>query len=321
MIQSLRISDALRCILLNGVNGPNMACPKEGMGRKASRENVNLCKRALTPSPDRITLGWWKGVNLGGLVSAHTRAGSRIWEVDRLYLHSLGSNRGSDLDTDTSWPPPVPELDSLELLESLVYQAGCKSAQRIFLRIPSGSPVAPVAQQCGFFPSFEETLFEGKNIAAASWGDPPIPNLRTRLIQDDYPLFQLFNAATPPSVRTAVALTFDQWQDSQEGRQENTRQWVVECDDRVTAWLSLPGSNRHGPAQMLVHPDHSGLVPGLINLALNSAGARSWLLPDYQDYLRHYLQHWGLQPVTNYTMLIKTVAVPVRSPGVAAVEA
>ncbi len=321
MIQSLNISDALRCILLNGVNGSNVACPKEAMGRKASRENVNLCKRALTPSPDRITLGWWKGVNLGGLVSAHTRAGSRIWEVDRLYLHSLGSDRGSDRDADTSWSSPALELDSLELLESLVHQAGCKSAERIFLRIPSGSPVAPVAQRCGFFPSFEETLFEGKSIPAASLGDPPIPNLRTRLTQDDYPLFQLFNAATPPLVRTALGLTFDQWRDSQEGLQGNTRHWVVECDDRITAWLSLPGSHRSGPAQMLVHPDHHGLAPGLINLALNSAGARSWLLPNYQDYLRHYLEHRGLQVVTNYTMLIKTVAVPVRSPGVAAVEA
>ncbi len=321
MIQSLRISDALRCILLNGVNGPNVACPKEAMGRKASRENVNLCKQALTPSPDRITLGWWKGVNLGGLVSAHTRAGSRIWEVDRLYLHSMGSDRGSEQDADTSWPSQAPELESLELLESLVYQAGCKSAERILLRIPSGSPVALVAQRSGFFPSFAETLFEGSNIVAASNAAPPIPNLRTRLIQDDYPLFQLFTSATPPSVRTAVALTFDQWRDSQDGVQENTRQWVVECDDRITAWLSLPAPHRHGPAQMLVHPDHTGLVSGLINLALNSAGARSWLLPDYQDYLRHYLQQRGLQAVANYTMLIKTVAVPVRSPGVAAVEA
>ena len=321
MIQTLRISDALRCILLNGVNGLNVACPREAMGKKASRENVNLCKQALTPSPDRITLGWWKGVNLGGLVSARTRAGRRVWEVDRLYLHSLGSGRGSDRDADTNWPFPAPELESLELLESLVHQAGCKSAERIFLRIPSGSPVAPVAQRCGFFPSFEETLFEGKNIAAASSEDSPIPNLRTRLIQDDYPLFQLFTAATPPSVRTAAGLTFDQWRDSQEGLQENTRQWVVECDDRVAAWLSLPDSQRHGPAQMLVHPDHAGLVPALINLALNSAGARSWLLPDYQDYLRHHLQQWGLEAVTNYTMLIKTVAVPVGSPCVAAVEA
>ena len=320
MIQSLRISDALRCIFLNGVNGLNVACPKEAMGRKASRENVNLCKQALTPSPDRITLGWWKGVNLGGLVSARTRAGRRIWEVDRLYLHSLGSDRGLDQSADTSWPSPDPELDSLELLEALVHQAGCKSAERIFLRIPAGSPVAPVAQRCGFFPTYEETLFEGKSIAASS-EDPPIPNLRTRLIQDEYPLFQLFTAATPPSVRTAVGLTFDQWRDSQEGLQENTRQWVVERDDRIAAWLSLPGSQRHSPAQMLVHPDHPGLVPGLINLALNSASARSWLLPDYQDYLRHHLQQRGLQAVTNYTMLIKTVAVLVGSPGVAAVEA
>ena len=321
MIQSLRISDALRCIFLNGVNGPNVACPKEAMGRKASRENVNLCKQALAPSPDRVILGWWKGVNLGGLVSAHTRAGSRAWEVDRLYLHSLELDRGSDGDADTNWPSQAPELDSLELLESLVYQAGCKSAERIFLRVPSGSPVAPVAQRCGFFPSFEETLFEGNHIAAANSEDPPIPNLRTRLMQDDYPLFQLFTAATPPSVRNAVGLTFDRWRDSQEGLPENTRQWVVECDDRITAWLSLPGSHRRGPAQILVHPDHPGLVSGLINLALNSAGAQSWLLPDYQDYLRHYLQYRGLQAVTNYTMLIKTVAVPVRVPGVAAVEA
>ena len=321
MIQSLRISDALRCILLNGVNGPNVACPKAAMGRKTSRENVNLCKQALAPSPDRITLGWWKGVNLGGLVSAHTRAGSRMWEVDRLYLHSLELDRGSDQDVDNSRPSPAPELDSLELLESLVRQAGFKSGERIFLRIPSGNRVATVAQRCGFFPSFEETLFEGSQIAAAIWEDHPIANLRTRLSQDDYSLFQLFNAATPASVRTSVGMTFDQWRGSQEGLQENTRQWVVECDDRISAWLSLPGSHRYGPAQMLVHPSHLELVPGLINLALNSTGTQSWLLPDFQDYLRHHLQQRGWQPVTNYTMLIKTVAVPVRSPGVAAVEA
>ena len=321
MIQSLRISDALRCILLNGVNGPNVACPKDSMGKKASRENVNLCKQALAPSPDRITLGWWKGVNLGGLVSAHTRAGSRIWEVDRLYLHSLELERESARDSDASWPAPAPQPESLELLEALVHQAGTKSAERIFLRIPSGSPVAPLAQQCGFFPIFEETLFEGKIFAATRSEEPPLSNLRTRLTQDDYPLFQLFTAATPTSVRTAVGMTFDRWRDYQEGLHKNTRQWVVECNDRIVAWLSLPGSQRHGPAQMLVHPDHTALVPGLINLALNSVGAQSWLLSDYQEYLRHHLQQRGLQAATNYTMLIKTVAVPVRTPGVAAVEA
>ena len=321
MIQSLRISDALRCILLNGVNGPNLACPKEAMGRKGSMngsmENVTLCKQALAPSPDRITLGWWQGINLGGLVSAHTRAGSCIWEVDRLYLRSVGPDR----DANAIWPSPPPDLESLELLESLVHQAGCKSAQRLFLRVPSGSPVTSVAQRCGFFPSFEESLFCGKHIAADSPANPPIPNLRTRLSQDDYPLFQLFTAATPQTVRTVVGLTFDQWRDSQESLQENTRQWVVERNDRIIGWLCLPGSNRHSPARMLVHPDHSQLVPGLINLGLSSAGAGSWLLPDYHDHLRRSLQLRGLQAVTNYTMLIKTVAVPVRSTGVAAVEA
>ena len=321
MIQSLRISDALRCILVNGIHGPNLACPKEAMGRKGSMkgsmENVTLCKQALTLSPDRITLGWWKGINLGGLVSAHTCTGSRFWEVDRLYLRSVEP----DPDSDTTWPPGTPELEFLELLESLVHQAGCKSAQRLFLRVPSSSPVTTLAQRCGFFPSFEETLFDGKNIAANSPENPPIPNLRARLSQDDYPLFQLFTAATPPAVRTRVGLTFDQWLDSQGGLQENTRQWVVERNDHIAAWLSLPGSNRRGPAQMLVHPDHPELVPGLINLGLSSAGAGCWLLPDYHDHLRRYLQLRGLLAVTKYTMLIKTVAVPVRSTGAAAVEA
>ena len=317
MIQSLRISDALRCILLNGVNGPNLACPHRTMGGKTSRENVTLCRNALTSSRDRITLGWWKGLNLGGLVSAHARAGSRIWEVDRLYLQSIGSYPNSEI----GWSSSGAEVESLELLESLVHQAGCKSAERIFLRIPSGCPVASLAQRCGFFPSFQETLFEGRNISGAGSEDPPISNLRTRLVQDDYPLFQLFNAATPSSIRTAIGMTLDRWRDSQENLQDNARQWVVERDDRIAAWLSLPGSSRSSPAQMLYHPDHSALIPSLVNLALKSAGGTRWLLPDYHEHLQHYLQHRGWQAETNYTMLIKTVAVPVRSPGVAAVEA
>lgn len=317
MMQPFRISDALRCSLLNSPRGPNLACPNVSSGSVWLRQNATLWKQALTQRQDRIMLGWWNGLRLGGLISARTRAGCRVWEVDHLYLPVDGlkmpaSYNGSALTFDGN---------SLELLERLILTAGWRSAERIFLRLPTDSSVIDLARRTGFFPCYEESLFEGVVSQLPGDGEVLPLNLRSLLPSDEYALFQLFNAATPSPVRVALGLTFDQWRDAREVQGRDGPEWVTESNGRITSWLKVPSANQREPGKLLVHPDHSNLLPGLLKLAHNSLGTQRWLLRDYQELIAGHLQDRGLHPTARYTMLIKTVAVPAMSPGMAQVGA
>ena len=317
MMQPFRISDALRCSLLNSPKGPNLACPRNDSGSVWLRQNATLWKQALTQRQDRIMLGWWNGLHLGGLISARTRSGCRVWEVDHLYLPA------GDLDlppTDNSRSLTF-DGDSLELLERLILTAGSRSAERIFLRLPAECAVIDLARRAGFFPCYEEALFEAVVSQIPSNGEAQPLNLRSLMPPDEYALFQLFNAATPAPVRVALGLTFDQWRDAREVQGRNGPEWITECNGRITSWLKVPSTNRAEPGKLLLHPDQSHLLPGLLKLAHNTLSTQRWLVADYQELIAGHLQHQGLQPIARYTMLIKTVAAPVMSPGMAQVGA
>lgn len=336
-MQPFHISDALRCSLLYSPRGPNLACPRDGSGSVWLRQNATLWKQALTQRQDRIMLGWWNGLRLGGLISARTRAGGRVWEVDQLYLSTInpqvpdaevspvnmgrvltfnGDTRNSGASGDTR-----DSGNSLELLERLILAAGDRSAERIFLRLPTDSAVIYLARRAGFFPCYEESLFEG--VVCQAPGDEEVPplNLHSLLPSDEYALFQLFNATTPASVRAALGLTCDQWRDAQAVQGRSGPEWITESKGRIISWLKVPSAKRGEPGKLLVHPDHSDQLAGLLKLAHNCLVTQRWLLADYQESIARHLQERGFQPTARYTMLVKTVAAPVMNPGMVQVGA
>ena len=317
MMEPFRISDALRCSLLNSPRGPNLACPRVGSGSLWLRQNATLWHQALTQRQDRIMLGWWDGLRLGGLISARTRAGCHVWEVDHLYLPATGP----DLPSAHNGNALTYDGNSLELLERLILTAGCRSAERIFLRLPTDSSAIDLARRTGFFPCYEEALYQGMVDQIPSNGEVLLHSLRSLLPSDEYALFQLFNAATPGSVRVALGLTFDQWRDAREVQGGNGPEWVTESKGRITSWLKAPLPKQCKPGQLLLHPDHCQLLPGLLKLAHNRVGVQRWLVADYLELIAKELQHLGFQPTALYTVLIKTVAAPAMSLGMAQVGA
>ena len=73
--------------------------------------------------------------------------------------------------------------------------------------------------------------------------------------------------------------------------------------------------------EVMAHPDYPDLLPALIDLALARPWAQRWLVPDYQVLAGELLHDRDFHEVDRYTMLIKTVAAQVMSPGVLPVEA
>jgi hypothetical protein len=346
MTQTLRISDALRCILLNSPKGSNLACARGSFASSITREKAALWKQVLTQRRNRITLVWWNGFRLGGLASIRTRAGRRVWEIDHLYLPTPDPGPQAN-HTNQNGRYASSDATTLEILEQLGQLAGWQSAERIFLRLPWDSPLIPLARRTGFFPSFQETLLEGTGGSISNNGAEPLERelplngpeppfvvslsnhqqricphtIRDPLPQDDFAVFQLFSATTPAAARVALGLTFDQWRDAQEPPDGKKQEWVAESNCRVTGWLSLSSSHGIWQGRIMTHPDHPQLLPAMVNLALSHAGPQKWLVPDYQKAVQDQLRQHKFREVARYTMLIKTVAVPVMCPGMAPVEA
>ena len=355
-MQSLRISDALRCTLPTTLRGPNLACPRDSLaGVIPGRQQARLWQNAVLQPAGRVALAQWDGLHLSGLVSARVRCGRRAWEIDGWYLPGRdwpqGGMPGGGNGTGGGLVPfpvsaPISEGDAaaLELLEQLIAAIGWRSGERIFLRLPAGSPALPLARRSGFYPCFNETLLEGYGgglnlnpgngvpASQADLGHPagdgsgPGGGLRPRTTQDEYALFQLFCASTPAAVRDALGLTFDQWQDAREplfsakngGRGQ---EWVAEHKDRIVGWLAMASHRRAREATAMAHSDYPERLAGLLDTALARPGGQRWLVPEYRAAVAERLLRQGFQARAEYTMLVKLAAVPARSYGMAPVEA
>jgi hypothetical protein len=316
MMSAFRVSDVLKCILLHAPKGPNLACPKETFTRSNPLRHSALWKETLANRGDRVTLNWWEGLQLGGLASAHIRRGRRAWEIDRFFL----AQHPSLISANGDGQHLVPSTVALNLFEHLGEAVGGHGAERLFLRLPSESPISVLARRAGFFPYFEEMLLEGP--APRSLGTTPtVPSIWGELLPEDYHgLFQLYCAATPQAVRAAAGLTFDQWRDAQEswGRRSD---WVAKNNGRVVGWLGFSELNGVTGVEALANPDEAGMWEAIVTRALTQQSAQRWLVPDYHEEVADQLLRRQYHEVARYTVMIKTVAVPVASQGMATVEA
>ena len=144
MITAFRIRDALRCMLVDAPGGDNLAAPTESVVRCRPLRNSTFWRQSLARGSNRVTVGHWARMDLASLASARMRSGVRAWEVDRLHIKEPDSGQ------------------ALDLLEQIVYSAGSRGAERVFLRVPCGSQIVDVARRVGFFPYYEEIHLTGR---------------------------------------------------------------------------------------------------------------------------------------------------------------
>ena len=316
MMSALRVSDLLRCILLNIPKGPNLACSREDLTYNNPPRNAALWRETLANRGDRVTLAWWDGRRLAGLASARIRSGRRAWEIDRLFL----SQDSGMMSANGDEPHSAPNMVALDLFENLGVAAGDLGAERLFLRIPSNSPICVLARRAGFFPCFEEMLLKKAASDLPETTTNWRPDWRELLPEDHHSLFQLYCASTPQAVRAATGMTLDRWQDAQESRGRR-KDWVAKYEGRVVGWLGL--SERYGVTgvEALANPNDTEMWEALANCALSHKGDQSWLVPDYQAGLACELLPRHFHETARYSVMIKTVAVPVASQGMATVEA
>ena len=318
-MQTFRSSDIFRCVLLNLPKGTNLVCTRDLLTGDKAASNSVLWKETFAQHSRRATVAQWDGNHLIGLASARARSGPRAWEIDRLYLDSdFGDPLSNHSDSGLGRHSDGNGL-ALELFEYIVREAGGRRAERVFLRLPPGSPIVKFAQRAGFFPYFGETLMESRSVVDTNEGSGLL-DWQELLPEDHYSLFHLYCAATPQPVRAATGLTFDQWRDAQ-GPGGRRSDWILKRDDRVVAWGGLSKYGKANVAEVLVAPASPELWEPAVERALREGGTHCWLVPDYQETVGDLLLRRQFREVAEYIAMIKTVAAAVAKPAMAAVEA
>jgi hypothetical protein len=257
---------------------------------------LGLSRKNLSPrSKDRAWV-WREERRVMGVASVRPRSGRRSWEVPALYTGSTA------------------RLAVAELLERAATSAAAEGAERVFLRLQEDDAVISAARVGGFFPCMSETLYRRRSSGTYNRTDPPSDaesSMRPMGPGDPYRLFQLYNAVTPVSVRSLVAMTFDQWEASREQSPGRRDQRVLEREDSVRGWLCTSLDSGVGGLSAMVRPDDDAVLPDMVNLGLRAlSGARSilCLVPEYQSSLRHVLEGRGFEPVEQLVTLVKTSA-------------
>lgn len=315
-MDSLRVTDALRCLLLNLPKGSNLVCPRGARPKPSRLLTASLLKEAIVHEQSQATVSLWTGNRLDGLVSARCRKGRRAWEVDRVFL----TPRQPNFDAN-NYPDQGDHSGRLpELLEGIMEAVGKRGIERMFLRVSADSSLIPLAIKAGFFPCFHEAALEDTGGSSSDVNPVPPPYFRDRSVSDDFPLYQLYNASTPQPVRCVEGLTFDQWRDGGEPSRRR-REWVYPTEGRIASWVGMSLEGRGTVIEAMVDADHPEIWQDLLRSTKSQKGPKRWLVRDYQSTAGGLLLQRGLQEVSRYTTLVKTVAVPVLNRNMAPAEA
>jgi hypothetical protein len=183
--------------------------------------------------------------------------------------------------------------------------------EKVFLRLDAQSRLLGVARSAGFFPYLSERLW-GLEEVPRGLDCPPLP-MRLRTAADLLPLFQLYNASVPATVRRCEALTLREWAAMQErGRCQHL---VLQKDGRLSAWLRLARHDRAGCFALLAARRQDAPLDDLLVTALYYLHDRRpifCLVPEYERTLAARLADMGFQPVAEYAVLANRLARPIE---------
>ena len=261
--------------------------------------SVALLERALQQwapiGSGRLSWVAVRGLAIRGVASARRRARRSVWEVD----HLVGA--------------PGEEGACVGLLEELARGLGRSGVEKVFLRLDAHSRLLDAARSAGFFPYLSERLWRLEKVPQGL-DCPPLPMRLSALGGADLlPLFQLYNATVPATVRRSEALTLREWAAMQErGRCQHL---VLEKDGRLAAWLRLARHNGAGCFALLASRRQDAPLDDLLATALHYFHDRRpifCLVPEYERGLAARLADLGFQPVAEYAVLANRLARPIE---------
>jgi hypothetical protein len=245
------------------------------------------------------------GQGSNGMVLARPRSGGLFWDVE--HLLTTGGNV---------------EVAS-ELLDTVGQYAGSRGARRVFLEVPGDASSDDLIKRAGFERYTETTVYR----LSAPFKMPQLETLeaRPRLRADEQPLFGLYGAAVPQLVRSAEALTYDEWAALHCGRKKwsptligDRHQFVWEVGASLAGWLEVVYGQKSQYLDILIDPKYESMVDRMLAFALTQVSEKApvyMAVRPYQAVLAAALERRGFAVGGRYQVLVRqlSVRVPERS--------
>ena len=240
---------------------------------------------------------------LAGLASIRKGSGPTAWFVN----HLVAARCQEDLMCD--------------LLGKGAAYAGRRGGERLFLNAPEEWDIQETMCISGFHPSVQVSALTLPG-RIPLLGVEPAQGFRPRSAADDHPLFRLYNAFTPASVRADTGMTLQQWKDAQEPRSRRTRELVLEEGGDVKAWLRMDHHRLWTKVVLTASAALQGCLPSIVAFVLNECQSRTlwWEVPEYEEGIRLLLERLGFEASGRYRLMVKSLVRMVTEPARAAVS-
>ena len=290
------------------------------LGRMPANEAVScgsLSRRSPT-SPEALLEQWlplrtrrqtWVVFQRGrpvGLLSARTSGNSGTWDIDHLHA-----------DKDKC----------LALMDTATAAIAKQGVRRIFLRLPSDSPLVHEARRSGFAPYKMGAVYRHTATPVRSQTVSSGPyRLRAVSKHDDFQLFDLYRAAVPDQVRAAEGMTIGEWQETRDmpAWPEKHREYVLRNESQVVGWLRVSAAGRTGCFTLMYREEDSDGPRSLVDHALVCLSGHSPLFCiawAFQGRLLRLLADLGFEHMGECSALVKEMAVKASEPGLMPIQA
>ena len=245
-----------------------------------------------------------EGGKITGSVAARARCDGLVWDVEHLY--TLDKTGGPAAD----------------LLERLCQEAVTHGARRVFLETPDNQHATEIARRAGFERYTESAIYRITPPFRIEQSDHFEGRPRLRI--DEQGLFQLYNAAVPPVVRSAEAMSYEEWSALHRGRKRwapslvgDRHQYVWELGEGLAGWLEVVYGQKSQYLEFLVNPKYETLLDRFVGFALKQVSQKAAVysaVRDYQAGLGSALERVGFKLAGRHEIYVRqlTVRVPER---------
>jgi len=208
---------------------------------------------------------------VNGLVAARPRCGGLVWDVQ--HILTAGGE------------PQIAE----ELLDQVCNHAASHGGRRVFLELPVDDRSESLARRAGFERYTTMTLYQLR----PRFKLPTLEPLegRPRLRVDEQPLFALYGRAVPQVVRSAEAMTYDEWSALHRGRKKwsptligDRHQFVWELGEGLAGWMEVVYGQESQYIELLVDPKYESMSDRFVAYGMKQVSEKASVFSTVRPY-------------------------------------
>jgi len=236
-----------------------------------------------------------------GLAVAKPRCGGLVWDVQHLLAAGGESKIGE------------------ELLDTACNYAASRGGRRVFLELPVDDRSEGLARRAGFERYTTMTLYQLR----PRFKLPTLEPLegRPRLRVDEQPLFSLYGTAVPQVVRSAEAMTYDEWSALHRGRKKwsptligDRHQFVWELGDGLAGWMEVVYGQKSQYLELLVDPKYESMSDRFVAYGMKQVSEKASVFSTvrpYQAGLGLALERLGFGVASQFDVYVRQLSIRV----------